>query len=343
MITLTAVLLALAAIVFTLAIRVKDLPAPAPASPTANLEERKAAIFENLRDLQFEYRVGKLSEEDYARTKLDLERELAGVLAQIDGQAVAPPPVPPGTVCPRCGAKFERPLKFCGECAAPMTVALLLCLMAVSLQAAGAVKVIHDVVLLQPADTQLSVRETIIYQNTGKETYSGPTSIYVPEEAQGTLRVSAAAPGVAPLEQTAIPAGRRGVFRLDFPIQPGQTSFDVSYTVPLAGSFSSRVIQKDAPVRLVVPAGVTLKGEGIELLGQMPQTQASIYGAKTLEYTVEIAAAAAAAPSGEDTGSGLEQILPRVYGSLYPILGLALTILALGFAMLYRKSTHERR
>ena len=61
-----------------------DLPAPEPVSPFQHLDERKAAIYENLRDLQFEYRVGKLSDADYQTTKKDLQKELAGVLAEID-------------------------------------------------------------------------------------------------------------------------------------------------------------------------------------------------------------------------------------------------------------------
>jgi hypothetical protein len=130
MIVLVAVLIALGALVYTISIRTGDLPETAPASPAAVLEERKAAIYENLRDLQFEYRVGKLSDEDYQRAKLDLQRELAAVMAEIDavsgGRAVPPPAAakaspPPGTVCPSCGARFPQPLKFCGECGKPMS------------------------------------------------------------------------------------------------------------------------------------------------------------------------------------------------------------------------------
>src|SRR5579871_3164068 len=70
--------------VFTLFVRSKDIPPPEPVSPTQHLEDRKAAIYENLRDLQFEYRVGKLSDADYQQTKLTLQKELAVVLAEID-------------------------------------------------------------------------------------------------------------------------------------------------------------------------------------------------------------------------------------------------------------------
>ena len=73
-----------ATVFFTLFVRLKDIPAPEPISPTRHLEERKAAIYENLRDLQFEYRVGKLSDEDYQQSKVGLQKELAGVIGEMD-------------------------------------------------------------------------------------------------------------------------------------------------------------------------------------------------------------------------------------------------------------------
>jgi len=79
-----AIVLILFALAATLLIRPADLPPPEPESPTAHLEDKKATIYENLRDLQGEYRMGKLSDEDYQQTKLDLQRELAAVLAEID-------------------------------------------------------------------------------------------------------------------------------------------------------------------------------------------------------------------------------------------------------------------
>jgi NADH pyrophosphatase NudC (nudix superfamily) len=131
MIIALACVLAIAVIAFILGVRAKDLPEPEPESPFLHLDERKAAIYENLRDLQFEYRVGKLSDEDYQNTKKDLQRELASVLAEVDalkarlvGQAL--PPVMRalnGYSCASCGAKFEKQLKFCGECGKPMKVA----------------------------------------------------------------------------------------------------------------------------------------------------------------------------------------------------------------------------
>jgi len=121
---------------FLLLIRFRDLPKPAPVSPFRHLDERKAAIYESLRDLQFEYRLDKLSDEDYQTTKVELQKELARVLAETDrikaelGQsapapaaAATPAPAPKRNTCPSCGAVFEKALKFCGECGKPMAVA----------------------------------------------------------------------------------------------------------------------------------------------------------------------------------------------------------------------------
>ena len=48
------------------------------------LMERRDAIYENLRDLRFEYRAGKFSEADYDETKQLLEMEAARVLSDMD-------------------------------------------------------------------------------------------------------------------------------------------------------------------------------------------------------------------------------------------------------------------
>lgn len=48
------------------------------------LLERRDAIYENLRDLKFEYRAGKYSESDYEGMKTSLENEAAVLLTEIE-------------------------------------------------------------------------------------------------------------------------------------------------------------------------------------------------------------------------------------------------------------------
>ncbi len=132
MILVLASALVIAALYYTLFVRDRDIPQPIPVSPIQHLLDRKQAIYDNLRDLQFEYRLGKLSNEDYQQTKLALQKELALVLAETEdvgkraglhsagAAAVKPAPKLTGTLCPHCGASFAQSLKFCGECGKAM-------------------------------------------------------------------------------------------------------------------------------------------------------------------------------------------------------------------------------
>ena len=48
------------------------------------LREQKEVLYENLRDLNFEYRAGKYPEEDYTAQRAALEAEAALVLSEIE-------------------------------------------------------------------------------------------------------------------------------------------------------------------------------------------------------------------------------------------------------------------
>jgi len=47
------------------------------------LRERKDAVYENLRDLNFEYKAGKVPDADYTSLKSNLQDEAATLLAEI--------------------------------------------------------------------------------------------------------------------------------------------------------------------------------------------------------------------------------------------------------------------
>ena len=64
----------------------------------AYLRERKEAVYENLRDLNFEYKAGKVPEIDYLSMKASLEEEATTLLAEMarleqGGGAPATPPL----------------------------------------------------------------------------------------------------------------------------------------------------------------------------------------------------------------------------------------------------------
>ena len=132
LLTIALVVLIASALALTLFVRAEDLPKPEPESPFRHLDERKARVYDNLRDLQFEYRLGKLSDEDYQGAKVVLQKELAQVLADTDelkgklGEALpaaavgAKSPKADPLVCPHCKAKMPNVMKFCGECGKEM-------------------------------------------------------------------------------------------------------------------------------------------------------------------------------------------------------------------------------
>ena len=47
------------------------------------LRERKEAVYENLRDLNFEYKAGKVPDVDYQSMRASLEEEAAAIMAEI--------------------------------------------------------------------------------------------------------------------------------------------------------------------------------------------------------------------------------------------------------------------
>jgi hypothetical protein len=62
----------------------RRIAAPTEKTRIDYLRERKDVIYDNLRDLNFEFRSGKFPEEDYARQRESLETEAARVVTEIE-------------------------------------------------------------------------------------------------------------------------------------------------------------------------------------------------------------------------------------------------------------------
>jgi hypothetical protein len=214
----------------------------------------------------------------------------------------------------------------------------------------GDAKVDQHVVVFEPARGQLMVAEWFMFRNGGKITYNdvegGTLRFYLPPSANGAVKVNATAPQGMPVPQAAEKTTTPNVYKVAFAIKPGETRIDVTYNVPFnaPGTFEGKIIYKGGPTRLVAPSGVTIKGEGIQSIGQEPKTQATIYDLKGNDFKVEISGAGSleAETAGEDSGGATyEQIPPRVYGKMTWILALTFGILTLGFILLYRAREPE--
>jgi hypothetical protein len=62
----------------------RDLETGADKTRLAYLYERKEVVYENLRDLNFEFKAGKFTQEDYDGMRAGMEAEAARLLSEID-------------------------------------------------------------------------------------------------------------------------------------------------------------------------------------------------------------------------------------------------------------------
>lgn len=210
----------------------------------------------------------------------------------------------------------------------------------------GDAKVLTHMVLLEPTAGDLNVSESYIFRNNGKTTYNDPSGgtlkFFLPETARSAVEVNATAPQGMPIRRAPEKTDQPHVYKVDFPIKPGESRIDVNYSLPFQppGEFESKVLFKGGSTRLVVPPGVALKGYNVESLGQEPRTQATIYNVKGASFKVQIEGAGtlrrAEAEADENGGPSIEEIKPKIYTHLTWILVLALSILTLGFILLYR-------
>ncbi len=214
----------------------------------------------------------------------------------------------------------------------------------------GGAKVSKHMILFEPAAGQVAVSETYIFKNEGKTAWNDPDSgtlkFFLPSGA-GKPQAKATAPGGLPIGAPVNKTGTQDVFAVDFAIKPGDTQIDLAYTVPYTEGalLAGKVVTKDENTYLIVPNGVTLKGEGLNDLGTEPRTQAHIFGLSGAAYKVQLTGVmaavqsnAAADTSADESGPRIEQIMPRVNSQKVPIILVVLGILALGFAVLYRAS-----
>jgi hypothetical protein len=83
-IAVACALLLVATMIFVFGVRREPSDFAPHRTKLDQLLDRRDAIYENLRDLRFEYRAGKFSETDYDEIKQSREIEAARVLAEMD-------------------------------------------------------------------------------------------------------------------------------------------------------------------------------------------------------------------------------------------------------------------
>lgn len=227
----------------------------------------------------------------------------------------------------------------------------------------GAAHVEQHMMLLEPDGQNLNVSESFVFKNDGKTTFNDPTNgtlrFWLPPAAQGKAEVNVLSPGSVPVRRAPQKTAQANVMMLDFPVLPGESRVDVSYSMPFTtpADFDVKTFYKGNSTKMVAPVGVTMKAAGIQNLGQEPRTKATIYGIDAPAVTIHVEGTGALSRDEQQTDSGdnggggrLMQIMPRLYQNADPtggfasaffsvkwILLFAFGILGLGFTLLYRK------
>lgn len=207
------------------------------------------------------------------------------------------------------------------------------------------------IVILEPGESEIVVNESYQFLNTSNPpvTYSseeGTLRFFMPPEAKGIVRVSGTGPAGMPLPSTGLPAGEQDIYKVDFPLKPGENRVDVTYLLPHAEDMPLELhsIYRGVPTRVAAPNGVTITGEGVNSVGQEPNTQATIYDlpdVARVSLSVVGTGGLRKSPQAPAAGSGGGEISIQpapVANELLWIAGLTILIFGIGFFHLLTSS-----
>lgn len=110
---------------------------PVDVTPLADLKRRRLVVYDNMQDLDFEFKAGKIAPDDYQSLRenyvaeaaelmlaaQEVERPRSAMDAYIEREVAVrrarrkSPPVE-DYVCSKCGFENPLPVKFCGNCGA---------------------------------------------------------------------------------------------------------------------------------------------------------------------------------------------------------------------------------
>ncbi|MGD0694836.1 MAG: zinc ribbon domain-containing protein [Terriglobia bacterium] len=112
---------------------------PVDVTVQGDLKRRRLVVYENIQDLDFEYKAGKIAKDDYDSLRAEYQAEAARLMADskaaetltaeeslIEREVAArrarrkKEPVEDYT-CAECGFENPVPVKFCGECGAKIS------------------------------------------------------------------------------------------------------------------------------------------------------------------------------------------------------------------------------
>jgi len=209
-------------------------------------------------------------------------------------------------------------------------------------------------IMIEPAPTALEISETFLIRSESTTTFqdssNGTAQFYPPKSAGDKVEVSVTPPTQMTIRRTAEKASKPGSFKINYPVRPGETRYDMHYSLPASETFSGKVVEGDRPTTVVTPLSVRLSGDGIKEVGVEQEVQARIYQLTAPSFTVKIEGTGSirerqqgrssqdkASPDEDPGQPKTTEILAKIYDRMYWILGLTFAMLALGGTLLFRK------
>jgi len=200
--------------------------------------------------------------------------------------------------------------------------------------------------LLEPGSDVTVINQFFQFSNktsppiTFSNADEGTLQFYLPPAAEGSVQVRATGPAGMPLPSSATRTTREDVYKVNFPLKPGSNLIELTYHVPTADAenFTSRVLYDDVEIRFVIPEGVGVEGQDLELIGQEPQSLASIYQYKGEgEFSLKISGEGQlnrGGPAGGGGGGGGNEISiapAPIAKELWWVIAITAAILGIGF------------
>ena len=218
----------------------------------------------------------------------------------------------------------------------------------------GVAHVAQNMLVIEPNTSQIAVGQTVVIQNDSNNTFNnqqtGELHFYLPPAANGQVRINAQGPQGMPLPRPAEKTNETDVFKVDFPIKPGETEFEVNYVLPAGTPFTFRGRNVDlsgmqsGPLRLIAPPGVIFTGKDIQQIGTEPKTQATIYNVTAPGlFSFDISGTGSLRQPDTDSEEDSDrpqvtQANPPIYSHVAWLVAFSFAVLGVGLVVLFRNS-----
>ena len=99
---------------------------------------------------------------------------------------------------------------------------------------ASIAKTLEHLILIEPSIDNLKISETFVLGNPSNTTFNDPAKgsiqFYLPDSTGGKAQVVITAPGGMPITRPPVKTSPAGFYKIDYPVKPGETRMDVTYT-----------------------------------------------------------------------------------------------------------------